>query len=175
MPIAEFAKEKDNVRDMLAIVDEATGHDCATSARAMMWIADITTETKPLGVANWTVPEASGNYCGRGAGRFGTHSTNENLTPIYYKRLLFVAHFNAGVRAVDIRDPFHPKEVGYYIPAVTALTACAAGQPAPRARSPTFTDRQGQDVLPCFAGSASAWHQMLGGTRPTSCCGRQPS
>jgi hypothetical protein len=127
MPIAEFAKEKENVRDLLAIVDEATGRDCATSARAMMWIADITTETKPFGVANWTVPEASGNYCGRGAGRFGTHSTNENLTPIYYKRLLFVAHFNAGVRAVDIRDPFHPKEVGYYIPAVNAKTACAAG------------------------------------------------
>jgi len=59
MPIAEFAKEKDNVRDMLAIVDEATGRDCATSARAMMWIADITTETKPLGVANWTVCTSS--------------------------------------------------------------------------------------------------------------------
>jgi hypothetical protein len=85
MSIAEFAKEKDNRRDMLAIVDEAIGRDCATSARAMMWIADITTETKPFGVANWTVAEASGNYCGRGAGRFGTHSTNENLTPIYYK------------------------------------------------------------------------------------------
>jgi len=126
MPIAEFAKEKDNVRDMLAIVDEATGRDCATSARAMMWIADITTESKPFGVANWTVPEASGNYCGRGAGRFGTHSTNESFTPIYYNRVLFVAHFNAGVRAVDIRDPFHPKEIGYYIPAVTARTACAA-------------------------------------------------
>ena len=64
MPIAEFAKEKDNGREMLAIVDEATGRDCATSARAMMWIADITTETRPFGVANWTVSEASGNYCG---------------------------------------------------------------------------------------------------------------
>ena len=128
MPIAEFAKEKDNVRDMLVIVDEATGRDCATAARAMMWIADITTETRPFGVANWTVPEASGNYCGRGAGRFGTHATHENFTPIYYKRVMFVAHFNAGVRAVDVRDPFHPKEIGYYIPATTSKTACVAGR-----------------------------------------------
>ncbi len=44
------------------------------------------------------------------------------MSPIYYKKIIFVAHFNAGVRAVDIRDPFHPTEVGYYIPAVTANT-----------------------------------------------------
>ena len=55
-------------------------------------------------------------------GRFGTHSSNENMTPIYYNRVLFLAHFNAGVRALDIRDPFTPKEIGYYIPAITSKT-----------------------------------------------------
>jgi hypothetical protein len=71
-----------------------------------------------VSVATWGVPEASGDFCSRG-GRFGTHSSNENMTPIYYKRVMFFAHFNAGVRAVDIRDPYHPKEIAYYIPAVT--------------------------------------------------------
>ena len=87
----------------------------------MVHIFDITDETKPLGVSTWTVPESSGNFCSRG-GRFGTHSSNESFTPIYYKRLMFFASFNAGVRGIDVRDPFHPKEVAFYIPAITDKT-----------------------------------------------------
>ena len=44
------------------------------------------------------------------------------MTPIYYKKIMFFSHFNAGVRAVDIRDPFHPREIGYFIPAITKNT-----------------------------------------------------
>jgi len=44
------------------------------------------------------------------------------MTPIYYNRVLFIAHFNAGVRALDVRDPFNPKEIGFYIPAITDKT-----------------------------------------------------
>jgi len=121
MNIGEFARDKDGrTRDFVAIVDESLVNECA-EARQMLWIADITNEARPMGVASWTVPEASGNFCARG-GRFGTHSSNENMTPIYYRRILFLAHFNAGVRALDIRDPYHPREVAYYIPAVTANT-----------------------------------------------------
>ena len=69
-------------------------------------------------LSNYGVPEESGHFCSRG-GRFGTHSTNEYQPPMYAGRIVFVAHFNAGVRAIDVRDPFHPKELGYYIPALT--------------------------------------------------------
>jgi hypothetical protein len=72
-------------------------------------------------VATYGAKEQPGNFCERG-GRFGTHSSNENMTPIYYERIMFFAHFNAGVRAVDIRDPFHPREIGYYIPSITKET-----------------------------------------------------
>ena len=119
--VAEFAKDKvGSKRDFAVIVDESLVNECA-EARQMVWIADITAESRPFNVASWTVPEASGNFCARG-GRFGTHSSNENMTPIYYKRVVFIAFFNAGVRALDIRDPYHPKEIGYYIPAVNDKT-----------------------------------------------------
>ena len=116
--VAEFAKDKaGSKRDFVVIVDESLVNECQ-EPRQMIWITDVTAESRPFNVASWTVSEASGNFCSRG-GRFGSHSSNENMTPIYYKRVVFIAFFNAGVRAVDIRDPFHPKEIGYYIPAVT--------------------------------------------------------
>src|SRR5450759_4389564 len=120
MEIEDFKNSKDSKRDFIFVVDESIIDEC-NEARQMVWILDVTQETKPLGVANWTVPEASGNFCSRGA-RFGAHASNENLTPIYYRRLVFVSWFNAGVRTLDIRNPFSPKEVAYYIPAITRNT-----------------------------------------------------
>jgi hypothetical protein len=35
---------------------------------------------------------------------------------------MFFSHFNAGVRALDVQDPFHPREIGYYIPGTTDKT-----------------------------------------------------
>jgi hypothetical protein len=121
MDLPEFARDKEGAkRDFVVITDESILNECL-EARQMVWFVDVTHETKPWPVAGWTVPEASGNFCQRG-GRFGTHSSSENMAPVFYRKLMFFAHFNAGVRAVDIRDPFHPKEVGSYIPAITEAT-----------------------------------------------------
>jgi hypothetical protein len=129
--LSDFAgSEPGRMRDFVVVTGETIRNECL-EMRQMVRIFDITTESSPVGVSTWTVPEESGNFCSRG-GRFGTHSSSESFSPIYYKRVVFIAHFNAGVRAVDIRDPFHPKEVGYYIPAITDKTdkRCtdAAGQ-----------------------------------------------
>jgi hypothetical protein len=119
--VPEFAKNLlGRKRDFIVVTDEAIQKECL-EGRQMVWFIDISTETKPFGVSNWTVPEKSGNFCTRG-GRFGTHSSNESTAPVFHKRIMFFSHFNAGVRALDVRDPLSPKEIAYYIPAMTADT-----------------------------------------------------
>ncbi|MGH9680422.1 MAG: LVIVD repeat-containing protein [Candidatus Acidiferrales bacterium] len=111
---------KSATRDFLVTVGETTDNGCQ-APQQMMHIFDITTETRIFGVSTWFVPEPSGDFCSRG-GRFGSHSINENMTPVYYKRVMFMTAFNAGVRAIDVRDPYRPTEIGYYIPAITDKT-----------------------------------------------------
>jgi hypothetical protein len=121
MPVAEFAKDKNGkTRDIVMIVNETMILEC-NEARQMVWFVDATVEGKPNIVSHFNVPEASGNFCSRG-GRFGAHSSNEDMSPMFYKKLTFVTWFNAGVRAVDVRDPFEPREVGYFIPPITEAT-----------------------------------------------------
>jgi hypothetical protein len=121
MPVAEFAKDKDGkLRDIVMIVDEQIRNECEEN-RQLVFFVDVTIESRPMVVSNFLVPEASGNFCERG-GRFGSHSSNESMAPVFYKRIAFITYFNAGVRAVDVRNPYAPKEVGYFIPSITEAT-----------------------------------------------------
>jgi hypothetical protein len=121
MPIADYAADRDaSSRDILVVVSEVTANECQ-GARSLVLFFDMTQEDKPVGISSFQVPESSGDFCGR-AGRFGPHASNDSLGPPYYKKVMFFSYFNAGVRAVDVRDPFHPTEIGYYIPEVTANT-----------------------------------------------------
>jgi hypothetical protein len=104
---------------VVLIVNEALTRNCR-EARQMAWLADVTDEARPMTISGWTVPESSGNFCAKG--RFGAHSSNESFAPVFYRKLVFIAFFNAGVRAVDIRDPFRPTEVAYFVPAGEPLT-----------------------------------------------------
>ena len=124
-PIPEFARNTSgNVRDFIIMVNEAgggSGANTCTGNRQLTYFIDIETESKPMGIANFQVPEASGDFCNRG-GRFGSHASSESFTPLFYGKMIFVSWFNAGVRAIDIRDPFSPKEAAYFIPATTSDT-----------------------------------------------------
>lgn len=121
MPVPQFAHDKEGkTRNFMVIVNEESVTVCG-EPRQMVEFVDVTDEKRPLGVATYDVAERSGNFCDRG-GRFGAHSSNENMTPVFYKKMMFFSYFNGGVRAVDVRDPYHPKEVAYYVPAINKRT-----------------------------------------------------
>jgi hypothetical protein len=123
MKIEEFAKDlAGGVRDMIMIVDEGLVNECqAAETRQMVWFVDATVESRPMVVSNYNVREATGSFCSRG-GRFGAHSANEDMAPVFRQKIAVVTWFNAGVRAIDIRDPYSPKEIGYFIPPITEAT-----------------------------------------------------
>ncbi len=128
-------------RDMVAVVNESTRNECNWDMHQMVYMVDITDPVHPIPVSTFFVPEESGNFCERG-GRFGAHSTQWNLTEEHYRnRIIWVSYFNAGVRGVDIRDPYNPKEVAYYIPAITENTTPRDGKFAIQTNNVDVDDR----------------------------------
>lgn len=119
--IADYADNRDaRVRDLLLVSSEAGTFRCQ-EPRDVLLIFDITEENHPLPIATFQVPEEPGDFCHHG-GRFGPHSFADAYHPAYDKTLVVLAYFNAGVRVVDIRNPFEPEEVAHFIPEVTANT-----------------------------------------------------
>ena len=105
-------------RTFVVVVNEALTRHCQ-EAHQKVWIVDVSVEAKPTVLSTW-MPEGSDDFCKRG--RFGAHASNESFAEIYYRKLVFVSWFNAGVRVLDIRDPARPVEVAYFIPSGDPLT-----------------------------------------------------
>jgi hypothetical protein len=119
--IADYADNSEaRTRDLLLVSSEAGTFRCR-EPRDVMLIFDITEEEHPAAISTFQVPEEPGDFCHRG-GRFGPHSFADAYHPAFDKKLVVLAYFNAGVRVVDIRNPFEPKEVARFIPEVTENT-----------------------------------------------------
>jgi hypothetical protein len=120
--VPNFGKEA-LPRTYAFIVDEAGGGDmspCKEPVRSGSYMVDITTETKPFPVSVWQVPV--GDFCKKG-GRFGPHQSAETVNGKinrFENKLAWLAYFNAGIRVVDLSNPYSIKEVGYYIPKTIA-------------------------------------------------------
>ncbi len=107
-------------RDFVVVTNEALADGCH-GKQQKVWIIDVGDEARPRVASSWALDAKAGDYCAR-PGRIGAHSSHENFTHIYYRRMMFIAHFNAGVRALDIRDPYRPREVAWYVPAAGGRT-----------------------------------------------------
>jgi hypothetical protein len=122
--VEDFAKSegagKASKFDFVVLTGETLANECK-EPRQVVRIVDVTDEQHPVGASTWAVPEENSNFCSRG-GRFGPHATNESFSMLFYGKLVFISYFNAGVRVLDVRNPFLPHEVAYYIPAITGAT-----------------------------------------------------
>jgi hypothetical protein len=94
-----------------------------------VYMLDVTARENPMTVDTFRVPD--GDYAARG-GRFGPHQFAETQNGALYsprtnRNLLHCAWFSAGLRILDISDPFDMKEVGHFVPDVTEKTVTRPG------------------------------------------------
>jgi len=114
-------------RDLLAVSDEAV-RDGGADWPKLVWLVDVSTETNPTILG--TAPLPYEELRSRG-GRVGAHNLHENDPGGVAWRsddFLVGAFFNGGVRAYDVGDPFHPREVGHLVPAAPAGAPAGAVQ-----------------------------------------------
>ena len=114
-----------DIRDFIVFVNEASDAEFqCREVRKMLFMLDVTTWNKPMLVDTFRVPDGDFYRCG---GRFGPHQYAETRDGKLYSlkdnnNLLFVAYFGAGLRILDLSDPYDMKEVGYFIPKTTETT-----------------------------------------------------
>jgi hypothetical protein len=98
--------------------EEAIKFKCADWPKRN-WVWDIRDEARPYPLAPLPPAPDQAALC-RAGGRFGAHNIDMNHpspTERTLRNTVVGSYFNGGVRAYSIRDPAHPVEIGYLIPA----------------------------------------------------------
>ena len=103
-------------RPYMVVTDEGRARQKYWDAQ-FMWIIDARKEDKLVPIATF-MPDRE-KYFDR-PGSYGAHNILEReiTSSGPWKDTVFLTYFNAGLRAVDVSDPFHPKEKGCYVPAL---------------------------------------------------------
>jgi hypothetical protein len=137
-------------KDYVIVADEAIADACADQVK-YIWVVDVREPTNPVTVATFPTPSEQ-DYCALG-GHFGPHNLHENRPGTFQSsELMFATYQNAGVRAFSLKDPLHPVEVGYYVPAGDIETWLDTRPNRPRVAhsADVFVDGQGLLYLTDF-------------------------
>ncbi len=109
-------------RNLLIVSDETVQDDAADWPK-LVWVVDMSDERNLVSISTLPMPPVD-VFKHRG-GRYGAHNVHEN-TPVpgswKSEDIIVCSFFNGGIRAYDIRDPFSPKEVAYFVPDAPAGT-----------------------------------------------------
>jgi hypothetical protein len=102
-------------RNLLVVTDECVENELADWPK-LVWIVDARQEDNPVPIA--TCP-LSPDVIGPSSGRFGAHNIHENPPlPMAWQseQVIFGTFFAGGLRAYDLADPYHPREIGRFVP-----------------------------------------------------------
>jgi hypothetical protein len=125
-------------RGLLVVTDESIQNDGADWPK-LVWLLDARDEANLVSIG--TLPVQGVQPLLRKGGRCGAHNVHENPpAPGAWRSedIVLGTFFNAGVRAYDIRDPFAPREVAYFVPPKPE------GSPVPTAQvNDVFVDDRG--------------------------------
>jgi hypothetical protein len=139
------------------VCDEGTDNQCSAAIRAKSYMMDITSAEQsgaPLNIGTWQVPD--NDFCKKGA-RFGPHQFAETIDGHinrFEDKIAFYAYFNAGLRVVDISNPYALREVGHFTPLYNKLAVpIATGQPLAIQSNDVDIDYRGLIYMPDRTGS----------------------
>jgi hypothetical protein len=97
-------------RALMVVADEDVAK-LKPAPPAFTWIYDITDERAPIPIGTFQVEGVHGDGAPQ-TPMTGCHQPSERFTGT----VIPFAWFAQGLRLVDIADPFHPREVGHYLP-----------------------------------------------------------
>ncbi|HEX2567204.1 MAG TPA: hypothetical protein VHL85_10125 [Burkholderiales bacterium] len=115
-------------RGLLVVTDESVQDDGADWPK-LVWLIDARDEKNLVSIG--TLPVAGVKPLLRGGGRCGAHNVHENPPAGGAWRsedIVLGTFFNAGVRAYDVRDPYAPREVAYFVPPTPQGSSVATAQ-----------------------------------------------
>jgi hypothetical protein len=118
-------------RQYVICLDETMG---ANAAAPWGWgrILDVTEEKYPLQISTITIEAAEERFAQQtnpDKAYYGAHYLG--VDDRHNASLAFFSWYSSGLRAWDIRDPYLPKEIGWYIPGARTNTKLAVGEGYP--------------------------------------------
>jgi hypothetical protein len=118
-----------NGRQVAVAVDEEHEH-VKGQLHGGLWFFDVEDRSRIEAIGMFHLSELDSPFSQ--SGRFGAHQFQERVTG----NILYCAWFSGGVRAIDIKNPTAPEEIGWYIPEP------ASGQESPQSND-VFVDERG--------------------------------
>ena len=110
------------VQDFVLSTTEGTNNGCV-GFRAMAHVLDANFPSELQVVATIDTPAITKHtdFCANDA-RFGSHGLSEDLYAPFKNRFQAIAWFSGGVHIFDLRNPFHPREVAFFVPNINRNT-----------------------------------------------------